>query len=206
MHLEKSAALREVRRGEATSLFLMEIICDKEARGHHKPDQSAHQSVLYLSCLYIKEKVDLSKAQVLLISACNVGMYEFNMPCTSTHVDTRLVKGLAVVSFQIVNYTQRRPCCSLNVISQPDKCYLGNMTGMTFFGNTLPHTDEKALLILSPFLSPSLSLHKLMDTRTHSSTHCSSHCLSLGDNPRCASSLACIHTHKPPTGLHCRIS
>lgn len=79
-----------------------------------------------------------------------------------------LVKGLAVASFQIVNYAKIRLCCSLNVIPQFDKCYLGNMTGMTFPSNSLPHTDVKALLILSRF--PSASLQKLMYAHTEALT------------------------------------
>lgn len=172
----------------------------------------------YRSCLYIKEKADFSKAPVLLISACHEGMQEFNMwtcRCTLTHTNTRfwismgLVKGLAVVSSQNVNYTKIRPCCSLNVITQFDKCYLGNMTGMTFPSNILPHIDVKALLILTRFLSPSLCFSAQTGTHTQRSTRCSlSLRLSLINNPRCASSLflACTHTHRLaleyPT-LHC---
>lgn len=74
-----------------------------------------------------------------------------------------LVKGLAVASFQIVDYTKRRLCCSLNVIPRLEKCYLGNMTGMTFSSNVLPHTDVKALLILPAFYHPlSVFLQKLI--------------------------------------------
>ncbi len=109
-----------------------------------------------------------------------------------------LVKGLAVVGSQIVNYTKRRLCCSLKVISQLDKCYLGNMTGMTFASNILPHTDVKALLVLSRFPSPSVCLQKLISTHTQKHSLFFSLRLSLINNPRCASSLflACIHTHR----------
>lgn len=82
------------------------------------------------------------------------GMPESNMwtlGCTLSHKDTRfwismgLVKGLAVSSFQIVNYTKRRLCCSLNVISRFDKCYLGNTTGVTFSCKILRCAEVKAL-------------------------------------------------------------
>lgn len=70
------------------------------------------------------------------------------------------------MSFQIVNYAKIRLCCSSNVISQFDKCYLGNMTGMTFSSNSLPHIDVKTPLILSGIPSPLVFLQKLIRTHT----------------------------------------
>ena len=82
--------------------------------------------------------------------------------CTKMHfwISMGLVKGLAVTSFQIVNYTKRQPCCSLNVISQFDKWYLGNMTGMTFSDYNLQCTKS----------THSLRLSKEYITHTHSYT------------------------------------
>lgn len=115
------------------------------------------------------------------------------------------MKGLAAASFQIVNCTERRLCCSLNVISQPDKWDFGNMAGMTFSINTLPHTDVKALLILPHSLSPSLS--RCGNWWTHTEALTVLLAVFFYNNPKCASSLflAFIHTHKAHTGLHCSI-
>lgn len=104
----------------------------------------------------------------------------------------RLGKGLAVVSFQSVNYTKRQLGCSLNVILQFDKYYLGNMTGMTFSSNILPRADVKALFILYCFLTSSFCLSTEADIHTQAVLTV----LSLINHPRCASSLflACTHT------------
>ena len=125
-----------------------------------------------------------------------------------------LVKGLAVASFQIVNYTKSRPCCSLNVLSQLDKCYLGNMTGMTFSSDILPHPDVKALLILSRFQSP-ISVFQQKLIQAQRSTHCSSPTPSfINKQPAmCLHLLSCVHTLLQTThglslvypALHCSI-
>lgn len=44
-----------------------------------QPDHSEHR---YPSCLYFKEKVDLSEAPALLISDSHVGRRDFSMPRT----------------------------------------------------------------------------------------------------------------------------
>lgn len=98
-----------------------------------------------------------------------------------------LVKGLAVASLQIVNYTKRRPCCSLDVMSQFDKCSLGNTTGMAFSEDSFPCREGKALFILSL-----CSYKKKRYTHTHRGC---SLWLSLVNNRRCSSRLFLTHMH-----------
>lgn len=95
---------------------------------------------------------------VSLISACHSGdvrIQHVNVPlCSLTQrlrfwISMGFEKGLPVVSFHIANYNKRRLCCSLNVTSQFDKCYLGNTTGVTFSSNIFQCAEVKPRLIFS---------------------------------------------------------
>lgn len=93
-------------------------------------------------------------------------------------------------AFQIVNCTPRRTLCSLNVIPRPDECYLGYMTGLTFFFYFLAIPFRGRKVIFSHFLSSSLSLHT-HDWWTHA--HCSCRLKRKKKHRMCFQ--PCMHTH-----------